>query len=133
MNQQQLYLLAADLLLGLHLAFVFFVVGGLVLIFIGKWRDWQWVRNRGFRFSHLFAIAFVVIQAWLGRICPLTQWEMMLREQAGEVTYSGAFIAHWMSALLYYQAPLWVFTFIYSLFGLLVLLSWYWIKPHKKG
>ncbi|ALS98788.1 DUF2784 domain-containing protein [Lacimicrobium alkaliphilum] len=133
MNQQQLYLLGADLLLGLHLAFVLFVVGGLLLIFIGKWQRWIWVRNRRFRFAHLLAIGFVVIQAWLGRICPLTQWEMMLREQAGQVTYSGAFIAHWMSELLYYQAPAWVFILIYSLFGLLVLLSWYWIKPHKKG
>ncbi|WP_088329000.1 DUF2784 domain-containing protein [Lacimicrobium sp. SS2-24] len=132
MSSQQLYLLAADAILILHFAFVLFVVLTLVLIFIGYWRDWHWIRNRRLRILHLAAIGFVVIQSWLGQNCPLTGWEMALRQQARDVTYDGAFIAHWVSELLYYQAPTWVFTLAYTLFGLLVMLSWYWIRPDQK-
>ena len=38
-----LYLIAADTILVTHALFVFFVVLGLILIFIGKWRSWRWV------------------------------------------------------------------------------------------
>ena len=34
--------------------------------------------------------------AWIGMICPLTTWEMALRAKAGDATYSGSFIAHWL-------------------------------------
>ncbi len=124
-------LLAADGILVLHVTFVVFVILGLVLVLVGGLRGWRWVRNPWFRGLHLAAIGFVVLQAWLGRVCPLTHWEMALREQAGEATYRGAFMAHWLQQLLYYQAPPWVFALLYSLFGLLVLASWYWVPPRR--
>ena len=129
MDQQFLYLLAADLMLVAHLLTVVFIVGGLVLIVIGGRLAWRWVRNPWFRSAHLVAIAVVVLQAWLGRLCPLTTWEMSLRSRAGEATYSGSFIAHWLEQLLYYQAPFWVFVVAYSVFGILVLGCWFWIRP----
>ena len=124
-----LYRLLADLLLLVHVSFVVFVVAGLVLILTGGWLGWRWVRNRWFRIAHLAAIGVVVLQAWLGRICPLTTWEMALREKAGDATYEGAFIAHWLQALLYYDAPLWVFAVAYTAFGALVVASWFWVRP----
>ena len=123
------YRLAADMLLFVHVAFVAFVVLGLLVIFIGNFLQWNVVRNPWFRVAHLAAIGIVVLQAWLGRICPLTTWEMALRARAGEATYEGAFIAHWLQALLYYDAPAWVFTLVYSAFGLVVLLSWLVVRP----
>ena len=124
---------AADLLLLLHFAFVTFVVLSLPLILVGGRLGWSWVRNRLFRQLHLAAIAIVVLQSWLGRICPLTAWEMALREQAGEATYTGAFVAHWLDALLYYQAPAWVFALVYTLFGLLVVFAWFRVPPRGRG
>ena len=129
MNSEVGFRLAADVLLLIHVLFVAFVVFGLLLIFAGRFAGWSWVRNPWFRIAHLAAIGVVVLQAWLGVICPLTVWEMALRERAGDATYSGAFIAHWLDAILYYNAPPWVFTVIYTLFGLLVLLSWFLVKP----
>lgn len=123
------YRIAADLLLALHVSFVLFVVFGLALILAGAWRGWGWVRNPWFRAAHLAAIGVVVLQAWLGRICPLTTWEMALRERAGDATYTGSFVAHWMQALLYYEAPLWVFGLVYTAFGALVVASWVWVRP----
>lgn len=127
------YLFAADALLVLHVGFVAFVVGGLCLILLGGILGWSWVRNPWFRLAHLAAIAVVVAQAWLGLICPLTQWEMALRSRAGDAVYAGAFVAHWLEALLYYEAPLWVFAVCYTLFGLLVVLAWYWVRPRRLG
>ena len=131
MDNRTGYLIAADAILLLHVLFVGFVVIGLALIFIGKWRDWHWVHRFWFRIAHLAAIGFVVLQSWLGAICPLTIWEMNLRELAGDAVYEGAFIAHWLQALLYYEAPLWVFTLVYTLFGALVVASWFWVRPRR--
>lgn len=126
---EALYLLAADLILITHVVFVAFVVLGLALILIGKLRSWDWVRNPWFRLAHLAAIGVVVLQSWLGAICPLTLWEMALRERAGEAAYSGSFIAHWLGTALYYRFPNWVFVLSYTVFGVLVLASWYWVRP----
>jgi len=124
-----LYLLAADLLLIGHVLLVAFVVFGLVLILIGKPLDWDWVRNPWFRLAHLAAISVVALQSWLGVVCPLTKLEMTLRGRAGDVVYSGSFISHWLDSLLYYQAPAWAFTFCYTIFAALVVISWFWIRP----
>lgn len=131
MSRDTLLLLAADAILVVHVAFVCFVVFGLLLIYIGYFLGWGWVRNPWFRLLHLAAIAIVVLQAWGGVICPLTNWEMTLREQAGGATYAGSFIQHWLHELLYYTAPQWVFVLCYSLFGALVLGSWFTLRPRR--
>ena len=131
MFDKSMLLLAADTLLVAHVLFVGFLVIGLVLIYIGGWLSWAWVRNYRFRLLHLFGIGFVVLESWFGVVCPLTVWEMGLREMAGEATYSGSFIQYWLQAILYYEAPKWVFVVVYTLFGSLVLASWFIIRPIK--
>ncbi len=131
MEPETFYLIAADAILLIHAFFVAFVVFGLLLIFAGKLRYWAWVRNFWFRIAHLVAISVVVLQSWLGAICPLTIWEMNLRAKAGDTLYEGTFIAHWLDKLLYYQAPEWVFIVIYTLFGALVVGSWIWVRPRS--
>ena len=128
-----LYLLAADLLLFSHVLFVAFVVVGLALILTGKFLGWAWVRNPWFRFAHLAAIGIVALQSWVGIICPLTTWEMALRERAGDAVYSGSFISHWLESILYFQAPAWVFTICYTVFAAVVGASWFWVRPRRFG
>lgn len=128
---QSAYLLAADAVLVLHAFFVAFVVVGLGLIILGGFLGWSFVRQRLFRWLHLAAIGIVVAQAWLGVRCPLTIAESWLRRRAGDATYEGDFIAHWVSSLLYYDWPGWVFTALYSAFGALVLATWIWLPPHR--
>ena len=128
-ESSSVYLLAADAVLLLHVLFVAFVIGGLALILAGKARGWFWVRNPWFRLAHLLAIAVVVVQSWFGAICPLTTIEMMLRARAGDSTYPGSFVAHWLETLLYYRAPAWVFAVGYTLFGAAVVASWLWVRP----
>ncbi len=129
MDTKQFYLIAADATLFIHVLFVGFVILGLVLVFAGKMFSWSWVRNRRFRIAHLVAIGIVVLQSWFSVICPLTLWEMNLRSKAGDATYPGSFVAHWLETLLYYRAPEWLFIIAYSLFGALVVASWYWVRP----
>jgi hypothetical protein len=125
------YVLAADALLVTHVLFVLFVILSLVLILVGRFAGWSWVRNPWFRLAHLAAIAVVVLQSWAGVVCPLTTWEMALRERAGEVTYAGTFISHWLDALLYYQASAWVFALCYTIFAAAVVASWFWVRPRR--
>lgn len=131
-NTDSWYFLAADALLFGHVMFVAFVVFGLVFILVGKVLDWAWVRNLWFRIVHLVAIAVVALQSWAGVICPLTTWEMALREHASSATYAGSFISHWLETILYYRAPAWVFTVCYTTFGALVVASWFWVPPRRK-
>jgi hypothetical protein len=131
MDSGFLYLLAADVLLLGHVLFVAFVVLGLALVLAGRPLGWAWVRNPWFRCAHLAAIAIVVLQSWIGLVCPLTTWEMALRERAGDAVYSGSFISHWLESLLYFQAPAWVFAVCYTVFGIVVAASWFWIRPRR--
>ena len=124
-----IYRFLADLVLITHVTFVAFVVLGLIVILWGGLVGWGWIRNPWFRAAHLAAIGLVVFQAWLGVICPLTTLEMRLREMAGDMTYGGTFIAHWLQKLLYYQAPPWVFAVCYTLFGLAVIGAWVKFPP----
>lgn len=122
-------MLAADAVLLLHVLFVGFVTGGLALVLLGRARGWQWVRNPWFRLVHLIAVAAVVAQSWLAIICPLTRLEMVLRARAGDAVYADSFIRYWLEAILYYRAPAWMFVVAYTLFGAVVVFSWYWVRP----
>lgn len=129
---QQMLLMLADGVLIIHVLFVVFVVFGLLAVYVGYFFQWQWVRRRVWRVAHLLAIGYVVVQSWLGIVCPLTTWEMALREKAGEAVYSGSFIQHWLQNLLFFDAPEWAFVLVYSVFGSLVLASWFVVRPQKR-
>lgn len=129
MSQQALFRLLADFLLVLHIAFVAFVILGLLLVLLGGLLGWRWVLNPWFRLAHLLAIGLVVVQACFGVICPLTTWEMRLRSHAGDSTYEGTFMSHWLHRILYYDAPPWVFVLVYTAFGLAVACAWIGFRP----
>ncbi len=128
----QWFLIFADALLILHTLLVAFVILGLLATLVGYFRGWHWVRNVWFRLSHLLVIGVVVLQSWLGVICPLTSWEMALRAKAGQTGYEGSFIQYWLQSILYYSAPDWVFILAYTVFGALVLASWFVVKPGRR-
>jgi polyferredoxin len=124
------YQLLADAVLLLHFGMVLFVVGGLMLVIAGNtFANWPLVNSVWFRLAHVLAIGVVVAQAWLGKVCPLTTLESWLRVQAGAPSYSTSFIEHWVQRLLFYEAPFWVFTLAYTVFGFLVLFSWWYFPP----
>ena len=129
MESSSFYVLMADAILLLHVMYVSFVIVGFLLILVGKVLTWAWVKNPWFRVTHLVSICLVIVESWLGVMCPLTTWEMALRSHAGDVVYVGSFLTHWLESLLYYQAPAWVFIVCYTAFGIIVIASWYWVRP----
>lgn len=127
----------ADVVMVVHAAIVLFVILGLFAVLV-----WGWLKNPGprsfirniwFRGIHLGIIVWVLIQALRGRYCPLTYWEQDLRSAAGQDTYDVSFIDYWVSTLIYYDFPQWVFQTGYLLFTGLTLYSlWKW-PPVWKG
>src|SRR5262245_39772906 len=108
---RMLYLILADLILVAHALIVFFNVGALPVIWIGYFRKWSFVRNLGFRITHLLLIAFVAAESLFGAICPLTTWEDRLLTKAGVgPRYQRDYIGHWLHELLFYEADPKVFT-----------------------
>ncbi len=116
----------ADAVAGAHLLIVLFILLGVPLVYVGAALHWTWVRSRRWRTLHLGAILFVAAESMLGIVCPLTAWEDSLR---GRRT-TGGFIERWIDQLIFYDAPLWVFTTAYVAFAVLVLVTWILVPPN---
>ncbi|MCY7388060.1 MAG: DUF2784 domain-containing protein [Burkholderiales bacterium] len=115
----------ADLVFMLHAGVVLFNVGGLLLIVLGGVAGWTWIRHRAFRIAHVALMAFVTVEAILGMTCPLTLLEDWLRGVATEQS----FVQRWVSALIYWNAPPWVFAIIYVAVLATVIGAWFVWPP----
>ena len=117
----------ADTVLLVHAAFVLFVVGGFAAICIGLAAGWRFARDPWWRGAHLAAIGFVAVESLLGYACPLTLWEAALRGTDA----SEGFIARFVHAWLFWNAPAWAFTAVYVAFAGLVAWTWWRWPPRR--
>jgi Protein of Unknown function (DUF2784) len=119
----------ADVVLLLHAGYAAFVIGGLLVVPLGGWLDWRWVRARRWRFAHVLCTAIVAVEALIGIICPLTWLEHVLLVASGAAGYERSFIGHLLYWLLYYDAPAWIFTVTYTVLALTVILLYHYLPP----
>jgi Protein of Unknown function (DUF2784) len=126
-----LWRVIADIVVAVHAAYVAIVVVGFAAILIGSAAQWRWVRNVYFRAAHLAMILLVCAEALVGTTCPLTRLENALRLRGGETGYARDFIGYWLDWLIFYNAPPWIFTAAYLTFGMLVLLT-LWFIPVRR-
>jgi hypothetical protein len=119
----------ADAILVVHFAVVVFIVGGLLVVWIGAPMGWQWTLNPWFRYAHLGAIAFVAAEALLGIACPLTVWEDVAR--GGMRPES--FVGRWVQRVLFYEAPERVFTALYVAWALATLATLRLVPPRRRA
>jgi hypothetical protein len=98
-------------------------------IWIGWFRKWKFVPNVWFRVAHLACMGVVVLKAVFGIVCPLTTWEKDLRFAAGAEVYEETFMQHWVHQAMFFQLPPAVFTAIYILFFVGIVLSLIGVKP----
>ncbi|MBU6956805.1 DUF2784 domain-containing protein [Pseudomonas sp. CVAP len=85
------YRIAADGLVLFHLLFILFVLfGGLLAL---KWQHLIW--------WHLPAVVWGVVVELFQLTCPLTRWENLLRQTAGQDGYGDSFIEHYVWTLIY--------------------------------
>ena len=117
----------ADALLIVHFTIAAFIVGGLLLTWLGCLLGWTWIGNPAFRYLHLAAIAFVALEALLGIACPLTVWEDLVR---GGIRPE-SFVGRWVQRLLYYDAPEWVFAVAYVAWALATLVTLKLVPPRR--
>ena len=117
--------MAAIVVLALHLAVIAFNIAGCVLIPVGAWRGWRWVRGFWWRLAHLLSLAVVAVQAMLGRACFLTLWQGDLSGS----THAQPLIAGWVNRLIYWPLPLWVFAVAYVVVFVYVIALWFWVRP----
>jgi hypothetical protein len=85
------WLIAADAVLSLHLAFILFATLGALLAL--KWRWVPWLQ--------LPAAAWGIYVEASGAICPLTDWENSFRLRAGQSAYQGDCLGHYLAAAIY--------------------------------
>ena len=120
----------ADLLVAFHATYVAFVVFGLVIIWIGWFRGWQWVRNPWFRVLHLIAIVIVGVEAIFAIECPITVWERQLREAAGQPVSDATFVGRFFHNVLFWEnVPPWVFTVLHVGCAVLVIATFVLAPP----
>lgn len=132
MSAETFYALLADLLVGVHLAYVGYVVIGLVLIVLGICLGWGWVRNPWFRWTHLLAILVVAVEAVIEFECPLTTWENTLRYWATGTIHADTFVGRLLGALMFPTWPDWAYNALYYGLAGLVLLTFLLAPPRRR-
>jgi hypothetical protein len=85
------YLIAADLVLVVHLLFIGFVVGGSFLAW--RWPRLIWVQLPAMVYGALVELA--------GFGCPLTALQKYLLRRGGQAGYRGGFISHYLIQVIY--------------------------------
>lgn len=120
------YRILADLVVLAHFAFVIFVIAGALLLLHSRW--WAVLHVPAFLWG-----ALIEFRGW---ICPLTPLENALRVRAGQAGYTGGFIAHYITPILY---PAGLTRRIEVVLGTLVLVGnlllywWVWHRPKSGG
>lgn len=120
-----MYGLLADLVVGLHVVFVAFVVlGGLLVL--------RWPRVA---YVHVPAAVWGAAIEFAGWTCPLTPLENWLRRQAGDSGYSGGFIENYLLPVLYPSALTRDIQLVLGLLVIAINLAIYgyvWRRKHRE-
>ncbi len=86
-----MYRAAADALALIHFSYILFVIAGGLLAL-----RWRWIV-----LLHLPAAVWGVLIEVAEWPCPLTKYENLALERAGEPAYGGGFIAHYLFRVIY--------------------------------
>lgn len=127
-----LYSALARLVVAIHIGVILFNVAGLVVIPVGAWRGWRFVRIFWWRALHLAILALVAVQALLARACFLTLWQSALQQRAGEAASGAPLVARWVHDLIFWPLPLWFFAVLYVVVCLYALLLWRLVPPRLR-
>jgi len=128
-----MYAFLADALVCAHFLVVAFSVAGEATILAGAALGWKWIRNLPFRLLHLALVLYVAGESVFGVVCPLTEWEYLLRTAAGQGSERDlSFVARIIRSVIFYDFPPEFFTALYVGFGLLILLTFVLVRPIRK-
>lgn len=127
----------ADAILVVHLGIVGFVVVGTILIWVGHFCSWQFVRRMAWRVIHLAIMVIVAGQALLGIQCPLTTWENSLRREVNSVAmqetgiYERTFVQRHLDPILHVDVA--SLTVVYVLLVVVLVAGFVWVRPERRA
>ena len=117
------FLIAADVVLLLHVAFVIFVVTGGLLVL--RQRRWMWI--------HLPAVIWGALVEFLNLRCPLTPLELWLLARAGNEPGEAGVIGRFLIPIVYPYGDLRVIQVILGTLVVLVNVCIYgWILHRRR-
>jgi len=103
-----LYRILADLIVTIHFAWILFMLTGFILTLRGFFHR-EFFEKWLFRVMHLIGVIYVNLLGLMGKFCPLTLWENILREKHNpSLTYPGSFIIHYVEKLVYPEVNPWI-------------------------
>ena len=85
------YAVLADVVMGVHFAFVVFVAAGGFAVLVRPRVAW----------AHVPCALYGAAIEFFGWTCPLTPLEIDLRRAAGQAGYSGSFLGQYLEGILY--------------------------------
>ena len=118
----------AELVLILHFFIVIFITVGFLLIPIGYFYNWIWVKSYKLRLFHSGLMFLVTLETFFGITCPLTLIENKLRG----ISSNKSFISFWIEQIIYWDFPTIFFLFLYFIFLGWTLLMWRIYPPELK-
>src|SRR5438874_740786 len=124
-----LYRLLADFIVAIHIGYVFYIVVGIGLIFLGLWRKWNWIRNPWFRLTHFAAILTVILEMILKTRCVLRVWKLKFRSLGGQPVAEPPFMGVLMPYVFFAVAPAWLTNGLYYVFALVIVLMLVLVPP----
>jgi hypothetical protein len=126
------YRLLADVIVAIHVAYVSYVFFGQLLIWLGIALRWAWTRNPWFRWTHLVMMLIVGGEAVLSIECPLTRWERIFRERAGQEASGESFVGQLLHNLIFVDWPSWIIDSLHIAFALVVLGTFVFYPPRRR-
>jgi len=118
------YRLLADGVMGIHFAFVLFVIFGGLLV----------LKRRGLIWIHLPCVLWGALNEFFGWVCPLTPLENWLRETGGKTGYQTSFVERHILPILY---PVTLTREVQIILGLTVVVvnlgiyGWLWCRRKR--
>ena len=130
MNTSTVMNVAANVVAVLHLVFVVFIVGEMIVILTPSARETRFVRDRSLRLLHVIAIYIVLVEEATGWSCPLNVLQWNLRSEAIGSAKATVGLGGLLDFLLYRTVPPIALDIMYWSFGLLVIV-WLFVAPPR--
>ena len=118
--------------LAAHVAVIAFNIFGLVVVPLGAWRGWEFVRGFAWRAVHLVLLFVVALQALFGRACFLTLWQAALEQDSGQAASREPLIARWVDSVIFWNLPIAFFAALYVAVLIYALALWRWVPPARR-
>ena len=123
----------ADAILALHLGIILFNLFGMIVIPLGAWQGWKFIRIFWWRALHLGILAVVALQALSNQVCFLTVWHDDLVRLAGRRPSYAPLIASFVSHLIFWPLAPWVFVALYAAVCAYTVVLWWRVPPIWPG